>query len=671
MDNPPELDRIRAALAEMVAGNIQLAEFEQLIAAAIAAGSLTSPGVRRALESAVVDGTLKLETLRRLGVDERDDAATIFRPARGASLKADQGGGETVLRPVAAAVSRMTQSTPAAGDTESTWVEPDSLAASGSVATGQLLGRRYYLERALGEGGMGVVYYATDQEIKGEAFAIKVLKPAIREHPESLELMREEVRKTRALHHPNIAGVYSLNSDRSGIYMLMEYLEGKTVGALIDEEFGRGMPLPRAWPLIQDIGAALAYAHDHSVIHSDLKPSNVFVTTSAKAKLLDFGIARAARGRTGRFDPGGVGALTPAYASCGMLEGRPPDQSDDVYAFACVIYEMLSGKHPFDRLSALEARAAALRPAPIASLTRAQNEALARALAFDRARRTESVEALLAGFEGAAKRGSPHALWLAAGVAVVAGGGLIAWFVSSMSPFVHRADKTALSPPVPSAAVVAPAKIIPQPVAAQSVAAQPAASQPVAKRNPVQNPISSPAATAPERLPAARGAPDSTIFPKAQVASRQENITSVSPPAASKNSAPAVQAVPRHPAPVAVHNANAIIAPPARQDPIIPPVGKIIPGLKPAASYESFADSCPYPAEARARGDTGEVVLLVYVSPDGSVLDTRVDGSSGSEVLDQAAARCVKDNARFVPKNAGAKKIGYWGRMKFNWSFGQ
>jgi serine/threonine protein kinase len=90
--------------------------------------------------------------------------------------------------------------------------------------------------------------------------------------------------------------VHSLNSDGTRLYVLMEYLEGKSLNVLLDEDFGRGMPFRRAWPIIEDVGAALGCAHDHSVIHSDLKPANIFVTTSGRTKLLDFGIARASRG---------------------------------------------------------------------------------------------------------------------------------------------------------------------------------------------------------------------------------------------------------------------------------------------------------------------------------------------------------------------------------------
>ena len=212
------------------------------------------------------------------------------------------------------------------------------------LAIGQMLSRRYRIERELGEGGMGVVYLAADEQVPGERFAIKVLKKEL--CPETLTLLCEEVRKTRKLSHPNIVDVHSVNVDGQRLYLLMEYLEGKTLNRLEDEDFGRGIPFSHAWPIIEDVGAALGYAHGHNVIHSDLKPANVLLATSRRTKLLDFGIARASRGPLlqARFGPR---ALTPAYASCEMLEGKEADRRDDIYSFACVVYEMLCGDRPF------------------------------------------------------------------------------------------------------------------------------------------------------------------------------------------------------------------------------------------------------------------------------------------------------------------------------------
>jgi non-specific serine/threonine protein kinase len=260
------------------------------------------------------------------------------------------------------------------------------------LAVGQLLGGRYRIERELGEGGMGVVYLAADEQVAGERFAIKVLKEEL--YPGNLTLLREEVRKTRKLSHPNIVDVHSVNVDGERLYVLMEYLEGKSLDKLLDEEFGRGMPFSHGWPIIEDVGAALGNAHDHNVIHSDLKPANVFLTASGKTKLLDFGIARVSRGPL-LHARSGSRALTPAYASCEMLEGKEADRRDDIYSFACVIYEMLCGERPFGEFTALEAREAGTKVPPLEGLSRGQNAALAQALAFDRERRTSSVEVLL------------------------------------------------------------------------------------------------------------------------------------------------------------------------------------------------------------------------------------------------------------------------------------
>jgi serine/threonine protein kinase/Tfp pilus assembly protein PilF len=287
--------------------------------------------------------------------------------------------------------------------------QPHAEAGDERLVIGQLLGGRYRIERELGEGGMGVVYLATDQQIAGETFAIKVLKSGL--PPEAVTLLRQEVQRTRRLSHPNIVDVHSVSLDGTRLYVLMEYLEGKPLSALLDEEYGRGMPWSRAWPIIEDVGAALAHAHNHSLVHSDLKPANIFVTTAGKTKLLDFGIARATRGpiAQGRSEPL---ALTPLYASCEMLQGQGADRRDDIYSLACVVYEMLCGERPFGKLTAFEARAARARVRPLEVLSRGQNAALARALAFDREARTASVEKLLAGI-GVDKRRAGRGLAVA------------------------------------------------------------------------------------------------------------------------------------------------------------------------------------------------------------------------------------------------------------------
>src|SRR5215470_7974756 len=279
-------------------------------------------------------------------------------------------------------------------------VRAQAAAAEERLTIGEKLSGRYRIERELGEGGMGVVYLARDEQVAGETFAVKVLKQGL--DPDALSLLHEEVRKTRKLSHPNIVDVHSVNVDGTKLYVLMEYLEGKSLNALLDEEFGRGMPLSRAWPIIEDVGAALGYAHDHSVIHSDLKPANIFMTTSGRTKLLDFGIARVSRG---------------------PLLHKQPGRRDDIYSFACVIYEMLCGERPFGQQTALEAREAGTIVPTVEELSRQQNAALRKALAFAREARTGSVEQLIAGL-AAGKAPHDRAALRAAVIATVAALGL-------------------------------------------------------------------------------------------------------------------------------------------------------------------------------------------------------------------------------------------------------
>ena len=271
-------------------------------------------------------------------------------------------------------------------------------AAGVDATTGTTLSGRYRLDELLGQGGMGVVFRATDLQMPGVHVAIKLLKPEFRQMPELLNVLRESVRKVRSLPHPNIASVYSLDSDGQSDFVIMELLQGQTLQALLDGEYARGLPIGMARTLVGDLCSALAYAHDHSVIHSDIKPSNIIVTPSGRAKLFDFDIARVLRGPVGYFDASQVDAMTCAYSSIEMARGERPDPRDDVYALACVIYEMLTGTHPFGGVSASEAHERGLVVKPLPALRRRENHALLHALKFDREERLASVEALHTAF---------------------------------------------------------------------------------------------------------------------------------------------------------------------------------------------------------------------------------------------------------------------------------
>jgi serine/threonine protein kinase len=293
---------------------------------------------------------------------------------------------------------------PDVSDTDRRWEDPHTwtMSSDDPLFEGRILNRHYQLQRRLGEGGMGIVWLAKDlieADFSDTPYlAVKVLKPDFRKHPDSLKALHEEVRRSKLLSHPNIVSVYTFDRDAGTVFMTMEYLDGKILSDVIEQEFARGMPFVQAWPIIEGSGRALAYAHDRGTIHSDFKPSNVFVMAGGRAKVLDFGIARAI-GRARGYDAGTLGALTVEYASCEMLEDRPPDVRDDVYAYGCVVYELLSGRHVFGGESAAKARDKGLKIAPLKGLNKAQNKVLADALAFDRERRTGSIEEVMAGLQ--------------------------------------------------------------------------------------------------------------------------------------------------------------------------------------------------------------------------------------------------------------------------------
>jgi predicted Ser/Thr protein kinase len=268
---------------------------------------------------------------------------------------------------------------------------------------GDVLNDRFVLEERVGSGGMGTVYRALDRR-KLEAHdrnpyvAVKVLNVEFRAHPLSLIALQREAKKSQSLAHPNIVRVYDFDRDGATVYMTMEYLSGKSLADLFRARDFKGMRLEEAMPILEQIAAALKFAHDSGIVHADFKPANVIITDRGQVKVIDFGIARAFQRpdqidmEATRFNPGSLGALTPTYASPEILEHQELGPRDDIYALGCIAYEMLTGRHPFGRMQATEARDGGLQLERRKGLTRRQWKALKRALAFDREQRTPTVE---------------------------------------------------------------------------------------------------------------------------------------------------------------------------------------------------------------------------------------------------------------------------------------
>ena len=339
-----------------------------------------------------------------------DVEKTQFRPPRAvnpapnASPPPDTGSGPT---PTDTGTRTDGRSPTGSRPTNSSWTDVGrAVADAPTLGPGSVVKDRFVLEEELGRGGMGTVFKARDLR-KEEAqdrnpwVALKLLNEEFRRHPESLKALQRESRKAQQLAHANVVTVYDFDRDGGNVFMVMELLEGKSLDRIIRDTEGSGVGIEKGLLLTRDMCRAMAYAHDHGVVHSDFKPANAFLTRENLIKVFDFGIARAAKradnvsGSITLFDPATLGALTPTYASCEMLEGLEPDPRDDVYAMACVAYELIAGKHPFNRLSAVEARDKGMVAKRPRGLKRQQWRAILHGLEFSRERRTASAQQFL------------------------------------------------------------------------------------------------------------------------------------------------------------------------------------------------------------------------------------------------------------------------------------
>lgn len=305
-----------------------------------------------------------------------------------------------------------------------------------------MLKNRFQITDKLGEGGMGMVFKAIDlRKVEAKShnpyIAIKVLHPDLANNQTLVAGLQRESEKAQQLSHPNIITVFDFDRDGDYVFMSMEYLSGQPLNKIIRETAAAGgLKIQRAWPIIQDMGKALAYAHRKGIVHSDFKPANVFVTDDHDVKVLDFGIAA----KTGHgtdpdatiFNARAEGGLTLPYASFEMINGAQADPRDDIYAFGLVVYEMLTGKHPYNRKPAsavfIEQQGASkpFTPAPVKGLSRRQWQALKSSIELLQDKRPKSLDDWLKEFEPQSRIWSPQ--WLAgiaAGILLL--GGFLGW----------------------------------------------------------------------------------------------------------------------------------------------------------------------------------------------------------------------------------------------------
>ncbi|MES9863131.1 MAG: serine/threonine-protein kinase [Candidatus Thiodiazotropha sp. LLP2] len=339
------------------------------------------------------------------------------------------------LRQQGESTSPTTDQARTASQTYTAITEELSNGTSEVLQVGSVLKNRFVLEEMLGRGGMGVVYKAQDMR-KVEAMdrdpyiAVKVLSKDFQANPDSFIALQRETKKAQLLAHPNIVTVYDFDRDGPNVFMTMELLEGEPLDHLIRRLRPGTLPANEALSIIEQMSRALAYAHSEKIVHSDFKPGNVFLTSKNVVKVVDFGIARAAKGSdrvvedATIFDPGSLGALTPTYASCEMLEYGMPDPRDDVYGLAVVAYELLAGSHPFKRKPATYARDLGLKTERPKELSKEVWQAISHGLEFEREKRTINATQFLQEMSGPRKgRDDTHSKWflplsLAAGLII-------------------------------------------------------------------------------------------------------------------------------------------------------------------------------------------------------------------------------------------------------------
>ncbi len=261
------------------------------------------------------------------------------------------------------------------------------------VTAPEALAARYEILAELGRGGMGVVYKARDRET-GAVVALKVLHPAVAERPDLIERFKAELLLARKITHKNVCRVYDLNRFGNVAAISMEYIEGESLRSLLKRV--EGLSAHHALKLLGQIIAGLNEAHTQGVVHRDLKPENILIAQNGTVKVMDFGIARSVE--AGVSMSGGLTG-TPAYMSPEQALGKTADARSDIYSLGLVMYEMFTGRAPFqaDTPVALAMKQVQETPPPPRQepdLPERVDRAIGKCLEKSPARRFQSVEEL-------------------------------------------------------------------------------------------------------------------------------------------------------------------------------------------------------------------------------------------------------------------------------------
>jgi tetratricopeptide (TPR) repeat protein/tRNA A-37 threonylcarbamoyl transferase component Bud32 len=272
-------------------------------------------------------------------------------------------------------------------------------AAGETLARGVVLAQRYEILSLVGQGGMGAVYKAHDRELQRDV-ALKTIRAEVASNRQTLERFKREVTVSSRISHRNVVRVYDLGADGRLRFLTMEFVEGKSLDAVIGPE---GLPAESVAPILRQICLGLEAAHEQGVIHRDLKPQNIMIDPQGRVAVMDFGLASTVEGS--QLTRAGALMGTPDYMSPEQALGQKLDQRSDIFSLGIIAYEMLTGKAPFrsdTMIASLVARTRerALPPKEInASVPEALSRIVHRCLGRDAAERYGSVKEVLLDLE--------------------------------------------------------------------------------------------------------------------------------------------------------------------------------------------------------------------------------------------------------------------------------
>ena len=381
-----------------------LAEIQDGIGRLLGSGSSSEAEIRRVLQERYENGELRKETfqlvksmLDRYVTEVVETSPSIAEAA--AVLEGKPENERPAARPAGPPPAQPVDDTMG-----STVVLPDDEAArpvdpDGRVQVGSVLRDRFMLQERVSGGAMGVVYKALDRRLAEAGsdepwVAVKVLAPELSRNGKALRALQQEAAKGRALIHPNIVRFVDLDRDDDLYFLVLEWLEGRTLADILDSPDAKGIDIRRAFEIVRHVGAALEYAHKRGIVHADVKPGNIMIMPNGDAKLFDFGVARVRQEHIDNepdFDPGVLGLMTPAYSSMQVLTGEKPVPSDDVFSLACLMYRLIAGFRVFGPRNAAEAADEGMKPQQPQGLSEAQWRVLKKALSYSRVTRFESM----------------------------------------------------------------------------------------------------------------------------------------------------------------------------------------------------------------------------------------------------------------------------------------